>query len=65
MIFGVQNARLTVDGREISLDGGTATLSLSAGEESRVRVEMDDLPPFEETFTLDHNELRVLVVAFH
>ncbi len=64
LVRAPDGARLFIDGRELTLSDDGATANLSAGDESRVRVEMDDFPPFEQAFTLDHNELRVLTVEF-
>jgi len=54
-------ATLIVDEREIPVSGGGSTsLTLSPGVETLIRVELEGYTTFEETYTLDYNEQRVI-----
>ncbi len=60
-IFAPEGSRLTVDGVETLLsEPPPTTLTLTAGRPTHVHVVLDGHLPYDETFSLDANELQVV-----
>ena len=57
-----EGARLFVDERDVPLsDSGPTEITLSPGVPTQLRVELEGEGSAEQTYTLDYNELRVIV----